>query len=389
MLPPHGGRLVNRIPEDEGKREELREKASNLSSIQVDNSTVKDIQNIADGGYSPLQGFLGRNDFLKVVHDHTLEDGTVWTVPIILDISEQKADQLQEGAQVALVDGHNQPIALMDVEELYEYDKMTAAKELFGTEDTEHPGVANFLNQEDLLVAGRIELIQDGFTNFSDYYLRPVETRVLFKAKGWETVVGFQTRNVPHRGHEYLQKSSLEIVDGILIHPKIGRKKDGDWKDPVILNAYDALLSSYYLKDHSALSIFPADMRYMGPREAVFDAIVRKNYGCTHFIVGRDHAGVGDYYGDFEAHQIFDELEDIDITPLKFDYAYYCKQCDEMVSDKTCPHSMEDRVVPSGTRVRTMIKEGEAPPKEIMRPEVAEAILSEAEPFVSREVKND
>ena len=382
MLPPHGGKLVDRKPKTEKNRKNLSRKAEGLPKIKIDDSTAKDLQNIADGSYSPLTGFLGRNNFLKVVSDHSLEDGTVWTVPIILDVDKEFAEDLQEGDEVSLISKQGESLAVMTLTSIYSPDKKTTAEGLFGTSDREHPGVSNFLNRGDVFLGGPINLIKDPFKDFSNYYLKPVETRVLFKEKGWNKVVGFQTRNVPHRGHEHLQKSALEVVDGILIHPKIGKKKKGDWEDDVILKSYDALLKEYYLKDHAALSIFPANMRYMGPREAVFDAIVRKNFGCTHFIVGRDHAGVGDYYGDFDAHYIFDELADIGIEPLKFDYAYYCKKCGGMVTDKTCPHSMEDRVAPSGTKIREMITSGSRPPAEMMRTEVSDLILKIEKPFV-------
>lgn len=382
MLPPHGGKLVDRKPKTDKNRKSLREKAENLPSMEIGASTAKDLQNIADGTYSPLTGFLGRNNFLKVVRDHALEDGTVWTIPILLDVEKEVAEELSERDEIALTSRDGEPLAVMTLTSIFSPDKRDAAKGLFGTAETEHPGVKNFLDRGEYFLGGPINLIRDPFTQFSNYYLKPVETRVLFKEKDWEKVVGFQTRNVPHRGHEHLQKSALEVVDGILIHPKIGKKKSGDWEDEVILESYDALIKEYYLKDHAALSIFPANMRYMGPREAIFDAIVRKNFGCTHFIVGRDHAGVGDYYGDFDAHYIFDELSDIGIEPLKFGYAYYCRKCGGMVTDKTCPHSMDKRVAPSGTKIREMINSGNRPPEEMMRAEVSDMILKADKPFV-------
>ncbi len=382
MLPPHGGKLVNREPKSSKTRDSLKEKANSLKTVTLKPGEIKHLQNIAHGSYSPLKGFMGKNDLNKVVQDRTLEDGTVWTVPIILDIPKEKADQLDGEKQVTLLDRENRKMGILDVEEIYTIDKEKIAKGLFGTLDKEHPGVNKFLNREKSFLAGPIKLIRSGFNEFYKYLLKPVETRVLFKSKGWEKIVGFQTRNVPHRGHEYLQKSALEVVDGILIHPKIGQKKVGDWRDKIILEAYDILLDNYYLKDHAVMSIFPADMFYMGPREAVFDAIVRKNYGCTHFIVGRDHAGVGDYYGDFDAHKIFNQLADIDIEPLTFDYAYWCNKCGQMVTDKTCPHSMEDRIAPSGSLIRQLIKDGDTPPTEIMRSEVAAFVANTPSPFV-------
>lgn len=383
MLPAHGGKLINRYPKSDSLRKDLEKKSKELPQIPLDEGEVKDLLNIASGAYSPLKGFMGRNGLLKVAQDKTLEDGTVWTVPVTLALEKEKAEEIRGKEQLTLVDEGGRKLAVMDLREIYEPDKEELCSDLFGTADPNHPGVASFLDKGELFAGGPIRLLEEPPSIFSNYRLRPIETRVLFQQKGWESVVGFQTRNVPHRGHEHLQKSALELVDGILIHPKIGRKKSGDWQDEIIIKAYEVLLDHYYLKDHAALSIFTAQMRYMGPREAVFDAIVRKNFGCTHFIVGRDHAGVGDYYGEFEAHEIFDELSDIGIQPLKFDYAYYCKKCGEMVTDKTCPHSMEDRVAPSGTTIRSMVESGKRPPAEMMRPEVVDLILKEGELFVS------
>ena len=377
---PHGGRLVDREVKDEEERRYLLEKAQGLKQLALAREQIEDLENIADGSYSPLRGFLTRHDFLKVVHDMALEDGTWWPVPIVLAVGRDEAERVRGAREIALLDREGRILALMELEEVYDYDKEATAKELYGTADPEHPGVREWLAQGDLLLGGQIRLLRRDSTPFDRYRLRPIETRVLFKAKGWRTVVGFQTRNVPHRGHEYVQKSALEIVDGILIHPKIGKKKPGDFKDEVILKTYQVLIDRYYLKDRAALAIFTAKMRYMGPREAVFDALVRKNYGCTHFIVGRDHAGAGSYYDPRAAHRIFEELGDLGIEPLRFDPVFYCKRCEGMVSAKTCPHGPD--FIISGTRLREFFRRGELPPPELMRPEVAQVVLEEEEPFV-------
>lgn len=379
---PHGGRLIDREVRDEEERGYLLGKARELRRIALGGEEIADLENIAGGSYSPLKGFLGRHDFLKVVHDMTLEDGTWWPVPIILAVGRDEAERVRSSQEIALTDHKGQLLALMELEEVYSYDREATAKELYGTDSLEHPGVRDWLAQGEFLLGGKVKLLRRSPSRFDRYRLRPLETRVLFKAKGWRTVVGFQTRNVPHRGHEYVQKSALEIVDGILAHPKLGRKKAGDFKDKVILKTYQVLIDNYYLKDHAVLAAFAARMRYMGPREAVFDALVRKNYGCTHFIIGRDHAGVGNFYDPRAAQRIFAELGDLGIEPLRFDNVFYCKRCGGMVSAKTCPHGEEDRIIPSGTYLRELLQKGELPPPELMRPEVAQVILEEEEPFV-------
>ncbi|MFB6192795.1 MAG: sulfate adenylyltransferase [Candidatus Nanohaloarchaea archaeon] len=379
MIPPHGGKLVDRTVKED-KKQGLLEEAKKLEKVELGKDLVKDLQNIADGRYSPLKGFMDRNNFLKVVEDKTLEDGTVWTVPIVLDVDEETRERIQDVERIALTH-RDEILATMDVDEIYTYDKEEAAEKLYRTADTDHPGVEMYLQKDDYLVGGDIKLIRKGFEKYSEYNLNPRETRVLFREKGWDTVVGFQTRNAPHRGHEYLQKSAMEHVDAVLVHPKIGAKKSGDYRDEVILSAYRTLLQEYY-PDHSAMSIFTAKMRYMGPREAVFDAIVRKNHGCTHFIVGRDHAGVGDYYGDYEAQEIFDDIGRIGIEPMFYDYAFYCEKCQDTVSEKTCPHGEEHHITPSGTKIRNMLSNGETPSKEMMRPEVAETITDFDQPLV-------
>lgn len=380
MIAPHGGRLINRKVSDR-KQQRLLEEADEMTSLRLDTGQIKDLQNIADGKYSPLTGFMDHNNTKKVIEDKTLEDGTAWTVPITLDIDEETAAGIEPGDEVVLTGPEDTPLAVMSVDEIFSYDKDHAVKHLYGTDDMDHPGVAMYQQKGEKAVAGDIDFIQPGFQQFEQYNLRPADTRVLFKEKGWDTVVGFQTRNAPHRGHEYLQKSALEHVDAILVHPKIGTKKAGDYRDEVILEAYRSLMDNYY-RDQAAMSIFTAKMRYMGPREAVFDAIVRKNHGCTHFIVGRDHAGVGDYYDEFAAQQIFDEFGSIGIEPMFYDYAFFCRECMDTVSEKICPHDPEDRVTPSGTKIRNMLADGDTPPAEMMRPEVAETIKSFDQPLV-------
>ncbi len=381
-VPPHGGRLVDREVRDPRERERLLKKAQKLKKLALSPPQIQDLENLADGGYSPLRGFMGRHDFLKVVNDMMLEDGTVWTVPIVLDVPRAQAEELKHEREIALTDEAGRVLALMELEEIYDYDKRRTAEALYGTASEEHPGVREWLSQGDFLLGGPIWLLQHPEVPYERYRLHPRETRVLFKAKGWKTIVGFQTRNIPHRGHEYVQKSALEIADGLLIHPKLGRKRPGDFRDEVILKTYQVLIDNYYLKDRAVLAVFPARMRYMGPREAVFDALVRKNYGCTHFIVGRDHAGVGSFYDPLAAQRIFDELGDLGITPLKFEPVFYCRRCGGMVSAKTCPHGPEERVNPSGTLLRELFQKGEAPPPELVRPEVAQIILEEERPFV-------
>lgn len=389
MIRPHGGRLVNRITQGR-KRDGLQQEAKEVFRLDVGQELAQEVKNIAIGRYSPLTGFQNQNNFLKVVRDMRTETGEAWTIPIVLDAGEDKKEEFQPGDSIALF-AEGEPLALVDVSEIYSYDKKEVIEQLYGTSDRDHPGVRMYQEKGDYLVAGDIDYLRsldhESGRN-SKYDLTPAETRVLFKEKDWNTVGGFQTRNAPHRGHEYLQKNMLEQVDGLLIHPKIGRKKVGDYKDKVIIAAYRELMAEYYLEDNAVLSTLPTKMRYMGPREAVFDILIRKNQGCTHFIVGRDHAGVGDFYGEFEAQEIFAEFPDIDIEPLFYDYAFYCQKCQEMVSDHTCPHGDEERLAPSGTKIRGMIKEGKQPPEELMRPEVANKIMSFEQPFITnREVE--
>ncbi len=379
---PHGGRLLNRVTSGK-RREALIEEAKELSKISVSYDLVADLENIAHGVYSPLEGFLVQEDYLHVLHDMRLSNDIPWTIPIILDVDPEEVSGIQEGDEISLTYG-GQVIAIMKIEEIYGWDKAEYFRQVYKTEDHSHPGVAKTLRRKELLIGGKIDLINHVHNSFEKYTLWPIETRLLFRERGWRTIVGFQTRNVPHLGHEYVQKAALTFVDGLFVNPLVGWKKPGDFKDEVIIKAYEALIRHYYPKDSVVFAVLAMEMRYAGPREAIHHAIVRKNFGCTHFIVGRDHAGVGNFYGPYEAWEIFKEFPDLGITPLFIRESFYCKKCGGMVNAKICSHGEESRVRISGTKLREMIKKGEKPPSEVMRPEVAEAVLRFENPFVEQ-----
>jgi len=358
------------------------EKAKVLPSLKLNFELVSDVENIAFGVFSPLEGFMAQREYQSVLNQMRLPSDLPWPIPIILDAEKGEAERLKIGQDVILIDESDQPIALLHLEEKYEYEKEELAERVFQTKDTAHPGVAKIINMEDVLLAGKIDLIQESPTPFYKYKLKPRETRVLFKEKGWRTVVGFQTRNTPHIGHEYVQKTALTFTDGIFVNPVIGRKKKGDFKDEVILASYEELIKNYYLKERAVVVILQMEMRYAGPREAIFHAIIRKNFGCTHIIIGRDHAGVGNYYPPYAAQDIFEEFPDLEIAPLFFKSFSFCKKCNSVVNEKTCPHPPSEHINFSGTKIREMLGQGKIPPPELMRPEVAEIILSYDNPFV-------
>ena len=370
MQKPHGGKLVKRIS---GNRD-----VGGMDIIRVSNDVAKDVENIAHGVFSPLEGFLCRDDFESVLSHKRLASDVPWTIPIVLDEEEKKHG---EGDEV-LLESENGMQAILEIEDVYNYDKKEAARNIFGTDEEEHPGVKKLYGMGDFLLGGKVTLVRGSESPFEKYLLYPEETRVLFREKGWKDIVAFQTRNPPHIGHEYVQKTALTFVDGIFINPLMGKKKKGDFKDDVILDSYKALLEHYYLKNRAVLAVLQTEMRYAGPREAVFHAIMRKNFGCTHFIVGRDHAGVGNYYGPYDAHEIFDEFPDLGITPLFFRSFFYCKKCGSVVNDKICPHGEEHHINFSGTNIRKLLKEGKRPPESMMRAEVSEIILESGDPFV-------
>ncbi len=378
---PHGGKLVSRVLPPE-RRAEAEERIRSLPVVRLDARQLSDLQMIAQGAFSPLEGFLCREDYRNVLRHMRLADGTVWSLPITLAVDAESAHRLKEGQEVALAAPDGRSVGLLELEEVFPYDKEEEAQSVFRTTDPAHPGVQALLQRGDVLLGGKVWALElaRGEGPFGPYWLTPAETRAEFARRGWRTVVGFQTRNPIHRAHEYLQKCALEMVDGLLVHPLVGETKADDIPAEVRLRCYEALLGGYYPRERVLLAVFPAYMRYAGPREAIFHALCRKNYGCTHFIVGRDHAGVGSYYGPYDAQHIFREFapEELGITPLFFENAFYCRRCGGMASAKTCPHPPEDQVNLSGTQVRAMLARGELPPPEFTRPEVARLLLEAA-----------
>lgn len=376
LINPHGGELVDRQIQG-SEREELIRMATTLPKVQLNKRQVSDLLLIAIGGYSPLDGFLNEADYTSVRDQMKLANGVVWTIPITLAVSKDEADALSVPAEVALYDDDNL-LAVLSLTEKFTYDKEREAQAVYGTKDRAHPGVAALFVQGDWLLAGPIRLLNRPLNPpFEHYHLDPAETRTLFRERGWRRVVAFQTRNPVHRAHEYIQKCALEIADGLLLHPIVGETKSDDVPADVRIRSYEQILANYYPASRTVLSVMPAAMRYAGPREAVFHALIRKNYGCSLFIVGRDHAGVGNYYGTYDAHYIFDEFDpsELGITPLFFDHTFYCRTCGAMASAKTCPHEATNHVTLSGTKVRELLSAGELPPVEFSRPEVARVLI--------------
>jgi sulfate adenylyltransferase len=379
VIEAHGGELINRLA-SETQRQEFLSQAEQLPSVQLDARATSDLEMIAIGGFSPLTGFMEQQDYEQVVHKMHLANGLPWSVPVTLSVTEDSANPLEIGGLVRLNNPDGQFVGVLELTQKYAYDKKQEAIQVYRTDEDKHPGVKVVYDQGGINLAGPIWLLErHPHPLFPSYQIDPAQSRALFQERGWRTVVGFQTRNPIHRAHEYIQKCALETVDGLFLHPLVGATKSDDIPAHIRMRCYEIMLEHYFPQDRVTLAINPAAMRYAGPREAIFHALVRKNYGCTHFIVGRDHAGVGDYYGTYDAQHIFDELDAdaMGIVPMKFEHAFYCKKTESMATTKTSPSGPEDRIHLSGTKVREMLRRGELPPPQFSRPEVA-SVLAEA-----------
>jgi sulfate adenylyltransferase len=376
LIRPHGGKLINRQVAGI-ERERLIESSSAMPQLHLGPREISDLELIANGAYSPLEGFLGAADYRSVIANMRLANGVAWPLPVTLSVTDEEAVALNEGEDVALHD-RGRLIGVLHLSEKYGYDKQREAELVYRTKDDAHPGVHALFQQGQSLLGGRVSMLNRPHdVAFPQYRRDPSETRALFLERGWRRVVAFQTRNPVHRAHEYIQKCALEISDGLLLHPLVGETNPDDIPAAVRIQSYETILKNYYPPTRAILAVLPAAMRYAGPREAVFHALIRKNYGCSHFIVGRDHAGFGSYYGSYDAHHIFDEfdVEELGLTPFFFDHTFYCGSCGAMASNKTCPHETTAHVTLSGTRVRELVKAGQLPPVEFSRPEVAQVLI--------------
>lgn len=377
LAPPHGGRLLPLLQED--GREQLRKDARRFKQVRLNSRETSDLIMLGMGAFSPLGGFLRQEDYRSVVSEMRLANGVLWPIPITLSVTKGEAHNLREGQSLALVsEDEGNVLGVLELEEKFEYDKREEAREVFATDDEAHPGVAKIYAQGEVYLAGPVKVLSEGgYPERFPEYARPTETRRIFGARGWKTIAAFQTRNPMHRAHEYCTKVALELCDGLFVHPIVGGLKAGDVPAEVRLRCYQVLLGNYYPPERVVLRVYPMEMRYAGPREALLHAIIRQNFGCSHLIIGRDHAGVGSYYGPFDAQKIFDRIgpQDLHIKPLKMDWCFWCYRCEGMSFAKTCPHSIEDRLVISGTELRQMLGAGKTPPPEFSRPEVMQILL--------------
>lgn len=381
LIPPHGGKLINRIV-DKNKAAQLTDLAKSLPSVTLSQKQACDLEMIAMGAFSPLTGYMGKDDFTSVCKQMRLASGLPWSIPITLAVDDATKATVSEGKQAGLYHSDGTLLAVMDIEQIYAHDKKLEIPNVFGTDELEHPGAKAVSQEGDTLLAGPLEVItvtpeKEPGEQFTELRLTPEKVRQAFIEKGWSTIAAFQTRNPIHRAHEYLTKCALEMTDGLLIHPLVGQTKPGDIPAQVRMQCYKKIIETYYVSDRTMLSVMPGAMRYAGPREALIHALIRQNYGASHFIVGRDHAGVGGYYGTYDAQKMFDNFApgEVKITPLKFEHSAWCKSCNSMTSAKTCPHGGEDKIFLSGTKVRELLKQGQRPPKEFSRPEVADILI--------------
>ncbi len=373
-ITPHGGKLINRI---------TKQDPAGLDSIVINDDLANDVENIADGIFSPLEGFIGEQDFESIVAKGRLSNDLPWTIPIVLDVDEDESKRLKKAGDILLKNSQGIGFAILHVEETYAFDKEKTVMGVYGTKDSAHPGVAKTQAMKDFLVGGKIDYIQrPDETEIRRYRMSPKETRAAFAEAGWKKIVAFQTRNPPHVAHEMLQKTAITTRDGVFVNPLIGKKKSGDFVDEVIVKCYETMIKNYYPENRCQLATLHTEMKYAGPKEAIHHAIMRQNYGCTHIIIGRDHAGVGSYYDPFAAHEIFGDYPELEIEPIFFPAFFYCKKCLTFTNPKVCPHDNDSREQISGTKLRQMIQEGQSPSEFILRPEVSKVILEHPHPFV-------